>query len=188
MKYNILKISLLFSLLIFSSCHRNDNLEDDLPQEEISNVLLLIKDNLDGSTNVYNYQVNGSSLPTIKLKNGREYSVQILLKNGIEDETQSVKDAKDEHFFVFDFPNSDIDLTRLDDATSTRNDGNKIGLLTKWIVNNAAKSTNAQLILTLYHEPISVTENSETSGNGKIFGTHYGGETDLKAAFNIEVD
>ena len=186
MQINILKTSLLFSLLmIFSSCNRGVELADDLPQEEISNALLLITDNADNITKVYNYQVNGSNIPNIKLENGHEYTVEIALKNGAEDVTQEVKDAKDEHFFSFDFPNSDIVLTRLDDATSTRSDGSKVGLTTKWKVNTAVKSGTAQVILTLYHESISVSENSQASGNGTVYGTQNGGETDLNVNYQI---
>lgn len=186
MKHKILKITAIFSLLmLFSACNRENEPIDDLPQEEISNALLLIKDNADNITKVYNYQVNGSNFPDIKLENGHEYTVQIALKNGAEDVTQEVKDAKDEHFFTFDFPNSDIVLTRMDDASSTRADGNKVGLTTKWKVNTAVKSGTAQVILTLYHESISASENSQASGNGSVYGIQNGGETDLKATYKI---
>ena len=186
MNFTIFKTGLLFSLLmIFSSCHRGAELTDDFPQEDVSNALLIVKDNADGATTVYNYQINGSNIPNIKLKNNHEYTVQIALKNGAEDANQDIKDAKDEHFFVFDFPNSDIEVIRLDDASSTRNDGNKVGLITKWKINTAAKSGNAQLVLTLYHEPISVSENAENSGNGTVYGIVSGGETDLKVNYQI---
>lgn len=186
MKSIIYKISLILTIsIMFISCHRGDELADDLPQEDVSNALLIIKDNADGTTKVYNYQINGSNIPNIKLENNHEYTVQIALKNGAEDATNEIKDAKDEHFFLFDFPNSDIELTRIDDATSTRSDGNKVGLITKWKVNNAAKSASAQVILTLYHEPISVTENSQPSGNGSVYGEVVGGETDLKVNYQI---
>lgn len=186
MKFNILKITSIFALLLlFTACNREDDPIDDLPQEEISNALLLITDNADNITKVYNYQVNGSNIPNIKLENGHEYTVEIALKNGAEDVTQEVKDAKDEHFFTFDFPNSDIVLTRLDDATSTRSDGSKVGLTTKWKVNTAVKSGTAQVILTLYHESISVSENSQASGNGTVYGTQNGGETDLNVNYQI---
>lgn len=187
MNSTILKFTFLFSLLmIFNSCNRGDELADDLPTEEVSNALLLIKDNTDGITKVYNYQINGSNNPDIKLINGRDYTVQIALKNGAEDVTQEIIDAKDEHFFTFDFPNSDIVLTRLDNAASTRTDGNKVGLLTRWNVTTAVKSAaGAQVRLTLYHESISTSENSQLSGNGSVFGTQSGGETDLQVNYKI---
>ncbi|MFC6267156.1 hypothetical protein [Frigoriflavimonas asaccharolytica] len=180
-------LALIFSFtLLFNSCNRTDEPVDDLPQEEISNAILSVTDETTGTTATYNYQVNGSNTPDIKLINGREYTVQIALKNGAEDVTQEVIDAKDEHFFTFDFPNSDITLTRLDNASSTRADGNKVGLLTKWNVTTAVKSaTGAQIRLALYHESISLSENSQLSGNGKVYGTQSGGETDLLAPFKI---
>ena len=172
--------------LIFNSCNRSEEPIDDLPQEEISNALLSVKDETSGTTAVYNFQVNGTNIPDIKLINGREYTVQIALKNGAEDVTQEIIDAKDEHFFTFDFPNSDIVLTRLDNAASTRTDGNKVGLLTKWNVTTAVKSAaGAQVRLTLYHESISTSENSQLSGNGSVFGTQSGGETDLQVNYKI---
>jgi hypothetical protein len=186
MKSILLKITLLSTFVLFlTSCNRTSVLEDDIPQEEISNALLLITDDADGSSAVYNYQINGSNVPNIKLKNGHEYTVQISLKNGSEDINQEIIDAKDEHYFIFDFPNSNIELTRIDNASSTRTDGNKVGLTTKWKVNNAANNANAQLILTLYHESISATENAVASGTGFVYGTQSGGETDMKVNYLI---
>lgn len=186
MKNLFIKISfLILTIFTLTACNRDDEFSDDLPQEELSNALLIVKDNADGTTASYNFQVNGSSTPTIKLINGHSYTVEIALKNGAEDVTQEIKDAKDEHFFVYDFPNSDIELTRLDPASSTRADGVKVGLITNWKVNTASKSAGAQVVLTLFHEAVSVTEDRVVNGNGFVFGTHVGGETDLKANYNI---
>ena len=68
MKSTLYKISLLFAIsFAFISCHRGDELADDLPQEDVSNALLIIKDNADGTTKVYNYQINGSNINNITL-------------------------------------------------------------------------------------------------------------------------
>lgn len=188
-KTSIFTLSLFLSLFsaIFISCNRSDDESDDLPQEELSDVLLKITDDNDGTIKTYDYQVNGSSLPNIQLSNGHTYSVEVIFKNGDEDATQEIKDAKDEHFLIYNFPNSDIIMTREDDASTTRTDGNKVGLKTKWVVNTAIKnsSASAQLILTLYHESASVSENSATSGNGTVYGTQTGGETDAQAIYNL---
>lgn len=188
MKLNIFK-SALFAIalpsVMLTSCHRNDDEVDDLPQEDISNVLLSVKDNADGTVKSYNYQINGSSIPEIKLTNGHTYSVTTVFKNGAEDATQEIRDAKDKHFVVFDFPNSDIDLTRADDASSTRADGKKVGLNSVWKVNTAANNGNAKLILTLYHESATVSEQVSASGTGKVYGTQTGGETDAHAEYKI---
>lgn len=187
-KNTTLILGLLFLALSFSltSCHRTDDESDDLPQEELSDVLLKVTDQATGTPVVYDYQVNSTTSPNIKLINGHTYDVEVIFKNGNEDATQEIKDAKEEHFLVYNFPNSDITLTRTDDASSTH-DGIHIGLKTKWVVNTAVKNSSApaQLVLTLYHEPVTVSEASSVSGNGVVYGTHTGGETDAQANYNI---
>lgn len=169
------------------SCNRSDDESDDLPQEELSDVLLKVTDDATGIPVVYDYQVNSTSNPNVKLTDGHTYSVEVIFKNGDENATQEIRDAKDEHFLVYNFPNSDITLTRTDDASSTRADGKHVGLKTKWVVNKAVKNASAQsqLILTLFHEPVTVSEASSVSGNGVIYGSHTGGETDAQATYNI---
>lgn len=189
LKNTTLILGLLFLALSFSltSCHRTDDESDDLPQEELSDVLLKVTDQATGTPVVYDYQVNSTTNPNVKLINGHTYDVEVIFKNGNEDATQEIRDAKDEHFLVYNFPNSDITLTRTDDASSTRGDGNRVGLKTKWVVNTAVKNSSApsQLVLTLYHEPVAVSEASSVSGNGVVYGTHTGGETDAQANYNI---
>ncbi|EFK32954.1 Uncharacterised protein [Chryseobacterium gleum] len=187
-KNTILILGLLFFVsLSLTSCNRSDDEADDLPQEELSDVLLRVTDVATGTPVVYDYQVNSTTNPNVKLINGHTYNVEVIFKNGDEDATQEIKDAKDEHFLVYNFPNSDITLTRTDDASSTRGDGSRVGLKTKWVVNTAVKNASApsQLVLTLFHEPVTVSEASAVSGNGVIYGTHTGGETDAQANYNI---
>ncbi|UKB80550.1 hypothetical protein [Chryseobacterium sp. MEBOG07] len=191
---NIFKnTTLILGLLFFAvslsltSCNRSDDEADDLPQEELSDVLLRVTDQATGTPVVYDYQVNSTTNPNVKLINGHTYNVEVIFKNGNEDATQEIRDAKNEHFLVYNFPNSDITLTRTDDASSTRADGNRVGLKTKWVVNTAVKNTAAasQLVLTLFHQPVTVSETSSVSGNGVVYGTHTGGETDAQANYNI---
>jgi len=187
-KNTTLILGLFFAVsLSLTSCNRSDDEADDLPQEELSDVLLRVTDVATGTPVVYDYQVNSTTNPNVKLINGHTYNVEVIFKNGDEDATQEIKDAKDEHFLVYNFPNSDITLTRTDDASSTRGDGNRVGLKTKWVVNTAVKNASApsQLVLTLFHEPVTVSETSASSGNGVIYGTHTGGETDAQANYNI---
>ena len=187
-KNTTLILGLFFAVsLSLTSCNRSDDEADDLPQEELSDVLLRVTDVATGTPVVYDYQVNSTTNPNVKLINGHTYNVEVIFKNGNEDATQEIKDAKDEHFLVYNFPNSDITLTRTDDASSTRGDGNRVGLKTKWVVNTAVKNASApsQLVLTLFHEPVTVSETSAASGNGVIYGTHTGGETDAQANYNI---
>lgn len=191
---NIFKNTTLIAGLLFlsaslslTSCNRSDDEADDLPQEELSDVLLKVTDASTGNSTVYDYQVNSTTNPNVKLTNGHTYNVEVIFKNGDEDATQEIRDAKDEHFLVYNFPNSDITLTRTDDASSTRSDGKHVGLKTKWVVNTAVKnsSATAQLVLTLFHEPVTVSEASSVSGNGVVYGSHTGGETDAQANYNI---
>jgi hypothetical protein len=187
-KNTTLILGLFFAVsLSLTSCNRSDDEADDLPQEELSDVLLRVTDVATGTPVVYDYQVNSTTNPNVKLINGHTYNVEVIFKNGDEDATQEIKDAKDEHFLVYNFPNSDITLTRTDDVSSTRGDGNRVGLKTKWVVNTAVKNASApsQLVLTLFHEPVTVSETSASSGNGVIYGTHTGGETDAQANYNI---
>ncbi|MGE4512358.1 hypothetical protein [Chryseobacterium taeanense] len=191
---NIFKNTTLIAGLLFlsaslslTSCNRSDDEADDLPQEELSDVLLKVTDASTGTSVVYDYQVNSTTNPNVKLVDGHTYNVEVMFKNGDEDATQEIKDAVDEHFLVYNFPNSDITLTRTDDPGFVRGDGNHVGIKTKWVVNTAIKNTSApaQLVLTLYHEPVTVSEASSVSGNGVVYGTHTGGETDAQANYNI---
>ncbi len=183
-------IPFVLGLIVFFtiSCHRNNDEVDDFPQEEMSNVLLLVTDKTDTTipTKVYNYQINGSSFPNLQLVNGHTYEVDVQFKNGAEDMNEDILQAKDEHFLVFDFPNSDIMLTRLNGG-DLRSDGLYVGLKTQWVINNATNNANAQLILTLYHasEPSSVSDVASPSGTGKVFGKQSGGETDARAVYKL---
>lgn len=188
MKKNIFKsalIAIALPALVFTSCNRGSDEVDDLPQEEISNVILNVIDKNDGSTATYNYQVKSNVNPVIKLVDGHTYNVTTVFKNGAEDATQEIKTAKDEHFLVYDFPNSDIEFTRTDDAASTRKDGKKVGLNSTWKVNKAANNGNAKLTLTLYHQSKAVSEDAVASGTGKKYGTQTGGETDAEATYQL---
>ncbi|MDC8105218.1 hypothetical protein ACNFU2_09960 [Chryseobacterium sp. PTM-20240506] len=186
---NIIKlIGILFIAVSIVSCQRDNSAEeDDLPQEDLTNIILLVKDVATQVTLPYNYSVGAGGAQSIKLENGKTYEVEVQFKNGNEDATQEIKDAKDEHFLVYNFPNSDLTLTRTDDASSTRGDGKHVGLKTKWVVTKAVKNASAQsqLILTLYHEPATVSEASSVSGNGIVYGAQTGGETDAQATYTI---
>lgn len=186
---NIIKLlAVLFIAISVISCQRDGSAaEDDLPQEDLTNIILNVKDVAAGTTQTYNYSMGAGGAQAIQLTDGKTYEVSAEFKNGNEDATQEIKDAKDEHFLIFNFPNSDITLTRTDDASSTRADGKRVGLKTQWVVTKAVKnpSVTSQLIFTLYHEPASVTEDAQVSGNGVVYGTQTGGETDAQANYTI---
>ena len=185
-KVNQNKLISLFTMIILSfavfSCQRdNDAAQDDLPQEELTNIVLNVKDLSTQETKSYNYSVGAGSAPVIKLEDGKSYEVQTVYMNGDEDVTDEIRDAKDEHFMIFDFPKSIINLTREDPASSTRTDGAKVGLLTKWEVVKVENSSTPLLKITLIHEPVSVNE----AQNGTAWGSVAGGETDAEAVFGL---
>ena len=181
---SLINLKYIFFLLItvFTiSCSRADEDEDVLSQEDISNIILNVKDDATGITQTYNYTVNSTTNPEIKLMDGKTYTVNAVFLNGNEDETESIKEAKDEHFILFNFQNSNINLERIDDESSTRSDGKKVGLSTKWTVIKAKNGINPQLVLTVIHDPVSVSE----AQNGSEFGSVVGGETDAMATYGI---
>ena len=177
LKYIVFLLITVFAI----SCSRADEDDDVLSQEDISNIILNVKDDATGITHTYNYTVNSTTNPEIKLIDGKIYTVSAVFLNGNQDETESIKEAKDEHFILFNFQNSNINLERIDDESSTRSDGNKVGLSTKWTVIKAKNGTNPQLVLTVIHDPVSVSE----AQNGSEFGSVVGGETDAMATYSI---
>ncbi|EQB90654.1 hypothetical protein HZP64_00495 [Elizabethkingia anophelis] len=182
--FKIFNISVLLAILslVTLSCNRGSVDEDDLPQEDISNFVLNVKDIADNTTAVYNYQQKSNVFPKIKLQDGHTYDVAVTFLNGNEDVTGSIKSAINEHFLVFNFTKSDIELTRTDDASSTRTKDNvKVGLKTRWKVNKAEAGDGTQVVVTLYHEPITVSE----AKNGVEWGTQTGGNTDAEGKYSI---
>lgn len=170
-------LAMLF--LTFSiSCQRDDTAVDDLPQEDLTNIVLNVKNLTTQETLSYNYSIGAGNTPTIKLVDGTSYEVKTVFLNGTEDVTQEIKDAKDEHFLIFDFPRSTINLTRLDTSESTGIHG-KVGLITKWEVIKTVKNSAPLLKMTLIHEPASANE----ALNGTAWGSVTGGETDAEATY-----
>ncbi|WP_313098984.1 hypothetical protein [Epilithonimonas sp.] len=183
-KFNFKKlVSVLAALfLIFNviSCQRDEDVAaDDLPQEELTKITLNVKDIAAGTNKEYSYII-GSGAPVIPVTDGKSYEVTTTFWNGSDDVTKEIKDAKDEHFLIFDFPKSTVNLTRLDDKTSTGKLG-KVGLKTKWDVVKAVGSSSPLLKLTLIHDPASANE----SQNGTAWGSVSGGETDAEATFGL---
>lgn len=178
---NLKYIVLLLLSIISVSCSRADENADVLSQEDISNIILNVKDDATGISQSYNYTLNSATNPVIKLTDGATYTVNAIFKNGNEDETESIKSAKNEHFLIFDFQGSLLNLAREDDESSTRSDGARVGLVTKWNIVKAQNSPSPKLILTLIHDATSVNE----SPKGTAFGSVEGGETDAMATFGI---
>lgn len=179
---NIIKLlTVLFLSITAISCQRDGSAqEDDIPQEELTNIVLLVTE--DGTTNTipYNYSIGAGGQPTIPLKDGKSYTVVATFKNGNEDATDEILKAKNEHFLIFDFPQSNITLERLDGG-DLRNDGKRVGLRTKWTVVKAVNGTAPILKLDLIHAPQSVND----AKSGTAWGSVVGGETDAEAKFNL---
>lgn len=183
-KFNINKIASIIVVVLISlsvlSCQRDQDVAaDDLPQEELTNIILNVKDIATGSSQSYNYII-GSASPVIALADGKSYEVTTVFRNGTKDVTKEIKDAKDEHFLIYDFPKSTVNVTRLDTDASTGALG-KVGLITKWDVVKVEKSSSPILKLTLMHEPASANE----AQNGTAWGSVVGGETDSEAIFGL---
>ncbi len=173
--------ALLITVTVVTSCQRNGSAEeDDLPQEELTNIVLLVTE--DGTTNTisYDYSIGAGGTPTIPLKDGKSYTVQAKFRNGNEDATQEIIDAKNVHFLIFDFPKSNITVERTDGG-DLRNDGKRVGLRTKWTVVKAVDGTAPFLKLTLIHSPQSVND----AKSGTAWGSVVGGETDAEAKYNL---
>ncbi|PKF74220.1 hypothetical protein [Chryseobacterium sp. PMSZPI] len=180
---NIIKLlAVLFITITAISCQRDGSVaEDDIPQEELTNIVLLVKEDVPGAVEQkYNYSIGAGGQPTIPLTDGKSYIVQAKFYNGNEDVTQEIKDAKDEHFIIFDFPKSTINITRQDDSSSTGKLG-KVGLITKWNVVKVVNSSAPFLKFDLIHAP----QSANSAQNGTAWGSVVGGETDAEATFNL---
>ncbi|MFY1047021.1 hypothetical protein [Chryseobacterium sp. GP-SGM7] len=179
---NIIKLlAVLFITITVVSCQRDGSAdEDDLPQEELTNIVLLVTEDGTTTTIPYDYSIGAGGIPTIPLKNGKTYTVEAQFRNGNEDATGEIISAKDEHFLIFDFPKSNINITRLN-GNDLRNDGKRVGLKTKWEVVNVVNSPSPFLKLDLIHSPQSVND----AKSGTAWGSVVGGETDAEATYNL---
>lgn len=174
-------VVLCLCFLLFVSCQRDDDsAEDDLPQEEITNIILNVKNLSTGENISYNYSMGAGSAKAIKLEDGISYEVETRFINGEEDVTEEIREAKDEHFMIFDFPRSEITLSRQDPPESTGIYG-KVGLLTRWQVQKAEVVPDPLVIIKLIHDPAAASEMQ----NGSAWGSVTGGETDAEAIFSL---
>lgn len=171
---------IILSLFCLASCHRADEADDVLSQEDISDIILNVTDDA-GKTATYDYTLNSVNNPVIHLADGKTYTVNVLFRNGTQDATQSIIDAKDEHFLLYNFVNSTVAVTRVDSPASVRTDGARVGLKTIWKVGKAVGSSPCELILTLIHGATAVDE----AQSGSTWGSVTGGETDALATYGI---
>ncbi|RQP14976.1 MAG: hypothetical protein EAS48_00275 [Chryseobacterium sp.] len=185
----LLKLTAILTVLLFiNSCNREDFDADDFAQEEITNIILLVKDRDGGNVKTYNYAMGGNADPVINLTDGHTYDVETVFMNGNVNITNDIIAAKDEHFLVYRFSNSDIHLVRTDDAAATRTDGVKLGIKTLWMVTKASQGGSAKLVLKLIHGARAVADATTvvtSPGQYREFGQWSGGETDAEATFGI---
>lgn len=121
--------------------------------------------------------------PVIILNSGETYQVVTHFYNKsnpeeIEDITEEVIEDKDDHFVEYRFFNTDIDLTRTDQAETTDSNGIQIGIFTQWVVGEPNQGSVQQ---TLVHQP-------QTTDTTNPNGEHTGGETDVEVVFDLVVE
>ena len=75
---NIIKLlAVLFIAITVVSCQRDGSAaEDDLPQEDLTNIILNVKDVAAGTTQTYNYSMGAGGAQAIKLTDGKTYQVE----------------------------------------------------------------------------------------------------------------
>ena len=86
---NFKYIVFIFLAVISISCSRADEDADVLSQEDISNIILNVKNDASGISQTYNYTLNAATNPVIKLTDGANYTVTAIFKNGNEDERKT---------------------------------------------------------------------------------------------------
>lgn len=203
-KAKILLKSLFFgALVLVTSCSDDDTPEQGVHHDEITTVEVTVTDG-DGVATVYN--IHGEHEDHDKVGNKNEddedeveielyanstYTVSVRFlndedPNDIEDATEEILEEKDEHFIVFSKEEGvNLTIARTDDASSTRADGNKIGLSSTWTT--GAASPEGHVEVKLYHEPTSVSE--AVTGNGNDFGSvGAGSETDIEVHFAVIIE
>jgi hypothetical protein len=147
--------------------------------EEIGEVRLAITDDA-GKVTTVSYLAGSKTNPEITLLKDKTYSFELkLFKTDKSDTTKEIIDEKEEHFFTYEFADTNANLQR-DAKDEARKDGTKIGLRTTLKLAEAPKATSVMKIK-LFHKPSSVS----TTGADQR-GTVTGGATDAEAIFNIK--
>ncbi|MBT0552069.1 hypothetical protein [Riemerella anatipestifer] len=186
---------IVLAVFVFTSCRKEDNIKipkDVHDHDEIEYLSVSLTDLMDNSIQKATFRAGGADKEII-LKKDHEYQVNLSLESDHgdhrDDVTKEILAEKDEHFFVFRFAEVVVKVTRQDDATSTRKDGKKLGLKTKWTVISAPEP-NAKVNIRLYHKPVEVNEHyyhhvKDSQYNDEA-GSVKGGEEDIDATFDIK--
>lgn len=192
MKTSKFFISALFCLTLitsFTSCSDDDDPEEVLEEELITDVTLTFINNANATDTVVLASVapdgqDGASTETItgSFTAGATYSLNLEITNETEDPADDVLNDDiipegDEHFFTYAVSSIDLTMTR-DTDDEEGSDGTALGVNTTWTA-GAASSGNIQIILT--HEPGSADDSDE-------WGSVTGGSDDLNITFsNVDI-
>lgn len=182
-----MKTTKLFTILILvmsmlSACSDDDNPEEVLEEEFITDVQLTFTNNADPNdtviltSNAPDGQDGASTENRIgSFTAGATYSLSLSVLNAQETPADDVLNddiipEADEHFFTFAVNGLDISMSR-DASDIDAANGTKLGVNTTWVANTVSTGS---LEITLVHEPVGASDSNP-------FGSVTGGEED----FNI---
>lgn len=180
------QLGLLSTLLFLVSCS-NDDIPAHIHDHDAIHELVLQKTDINGENPVEYSFIHGNEVgDIIHLEAGQTYDFEIIELNVAHDDhyhniIDEVLEAVDEHFFLYAKSNTlNIDLTRMDDAASTQNDGTKIGLKIRI---HAHDISTGNFQIALKHQAAEVDDQANDN-----FGSTIGGATDVEAIFQVIIE
>ena len=184
---NILWALPLFSVLLFTSCEKDD---PKVPNEEelITTLIYTLTPQGGGTAVEFRFEDldgDGGNAPVVTngvLAANTTYSGVIILANDIENPSviisEEVEEEAEEHQFFYRF--STFFLSGGFEYADSDANGNPIGLLTTFETPDS--QSGLTLTITLRHEP-------DKTASGVALGLidHAGGETDIEVTFDVTV-
>lgn len=182
-------LSILFlNTLVFTACSSDDDLPEVINEEEVLTDVSLEITNATGETTTYTftdpqYRDESYVSPVILLEENATYTVEARFynksnPNSPEDITAEIKEERNAHFVTYAFANANVNLERIDGADATDSDGIPIGISTQWTTSATA---SGEVVVRLIHE-------AEVKDITNPNGTTVGGETDVEAIFDLEIE
>lgn len=177
---------LSLSLLFLSACKKDDNdvtKPNDINEGELITTVKFIVTDTDSPFTQYEFQYrdadgiggNPPSIDTIKLKENKNYSVQLLLldesKTPFDTISNEVLEESKDHLFVYELGSDSVSITIND--FDDNNPPLPLGLISTWSTNSSISTT---LKLTLKHQP------------GIKNGDPVRGETDVEVVMPLSVE
>ncbi|MDO5510513.1 MAG: hypothetical protein Q4F57_07435 [Weeksellaceae bacterium] len=160
--------------------------DDDHPahihdHDDIHELVIKISPEMGNQTETYSFHHDDQMGEMITLAPNTTYFLEIselnVQHNGnLENHLHEIIEHKDEHIFLYR-SSAPISLERIDDATTTRTDGNQLGVKTRITTGDTSAGF---LEIELKHNASSV---SATDNNN--MGSAIGGATDLLARFGL---